>query len=767
MTDTSTQAAIKAEILQSLGAIAGGIPCTFQLAALNKGKGGKSYLTYGYFNDWKRLADEAHRLTTDKNVQSVYVNLQDIHPDCIARAENKMLDSAKAVSAGDVLCYRHFLIDIDRNGIKDISSSDNEKEQIRLVVEEIREFVQGDLNWPDPAFYGDSGNAYHLDFAVSLPANAETQALFKRCYQALNQMFGGDGIAIDASLADPNQLIKLYGTMQRKGDNTQARPWRWSKLLATYDTTPVTIEQLKALADRYQAPQSATTQTTTKTDSTKDLWWLAKTPEAVEKWAEDAEIKLGPRTAEGNGYKWSVECMTSTEHKDGAALILNNNGYLKYKCHHASCADKTVSDILAKHPAPIKKRSDSEKDTQETTNGEILNRYELWMDTLRSLGRTFKLNVLEDMVEVDGKRLDDIMRSRLYLEMASKGVNKTYADDCINVLASEKTYHPVQDYLNSLKPDGKNHLGLMLGHITGDGKTVEYSTGKQPLHAALITRWLLGCVARALDGDKEHAFKHQTPMLVFVGHQGIGKSSWVRWLVSGIGYEFHRESALDPHHPDHVRSAVTKWIWEVSELGASLRKGDRDALKGFITQEWHTYRKPWGKANITKPTLANFVGTVNPEIGFLDDPTGHRRFLPIHITKIDRDYQNAVDVNQMWAQVVHLYKNGESPELSAPERSAVQAAYTEHEVENPLQTYVQMYFDLDKDDHTKKAFTAEIMNRLRLFGVSISNNPKVAGRELNDALAPLGLKRELMSIAGIKGWGWRGIEPNKMQPPKP
>lgn len=765
MSDTNTQKAFKAEILKALDAIAVGMPCTFQLAALNKGKGGRSFLTYGYFSDWQKLADEAYKLTTNREVQSVYVNLQDIHPDCIARAENKMLSSARAVSAGDVVCYRNFLIDIDRKGIKDISSSNTEKEQIRQVVEEIRDFVQGELDWPDPAFYGDSGNGYHLSFAVSLPANAETQALFKQCYQALNQMFGSDLISIDASLADPNQLIKLYGTMTRKGDNVSQRPWRWSALLATYDTVALSLAQLKALADKYRAPQNATKQATTKNDG-KDLWWLAKTPAAVEEWAKAAEITLGERKSEGNGYKWSVDCLTSEEHTDGATLILNDNGYLKYKCHHNSCADKTVSDILAKHPAPIQKRNGEEKNAQAAL-GEIQNRYEVWMDILRSLGRDFKLNVLEDMVEVDGKRLDDIMRSRLHLEMASKGINKTYADDCINVLAAEKTYHPVQDYLNSLQPDGKNHLGIMLGHITGDGKTVKYSDCEQPLHAALITRWLLGCVARALDGDKEHAFKHQTPMLVIIGEQGKGKSSWVRWLVSGVGYEFHRESALDPHHPDHVRSAVTKWIWEVSELGASLRKGDRDALKGFITQEWHTYRKPWGRANITKPTLANFVGTVNPEIGFLDDPTGHRRFLPINITAINRDYQQAVDVNQMWAQVVAMYKNGESPELSAPEREALKAAYEEHEVENPLQTYVQMYFDVDPNDHTKKAFTAEIMNRLRLFGVSISNNPKVAGRELNDALAPLGLKRELMSIAGIKGWGWRGIEPNKMQPPKP
>jgi hypothetical protein len=399
--------------------------------------------------------------------------------------------------------------------------------------------------------------------------------------------------------------------------------------------------------------------------------------------------------------------------------------------------------------------------------GEIKSKADLWIDSLRSLPFTFQLNMLEDMVEVDGRRLDDVTRSKIHLEMASRDVSKTYVDDCINVVAAERTYHPVQDYLNGLEWDGQDHLEKMLQHIRGDDKIVSYPNGDTAqLHWLLIRRWLLGCVARALDGDKEHAFKHQTPMLVFVGKQGMGKSSWVRWLVSGVGYEFHRESPINPHNPEDIRSMVTKWIWEVSELGASLRKGDRDALKGFITQEWHTYRKPWGKASITKPTLCNFVGTVNLETGFLDDPTGHRRFLPIHVTAINRNYEKAVDINQLWAQVVHLYKKGETPELSKLERQALASIYEEHEVENPLQTYLQMYFEIDPGNTELKCFTANILSRLQEFNVSIVGNGKYAGREINDSLAPLGATRKKISIDGVKGWGWVGIAPNSRNAPR-
>jgi len=422
---------------------------------------------------------------------------------------------------------------------------------------------------------------------------------------------------------------------------------------------------------------------------------------------------------------------------------------------------KTLLDLV--NNAPIFKATSGPAAATADTKP-VLDKGALWVEALRSTAHTFALNVLEDTVEIDGRRLDDVTRSKIYLDMIGKGISKNYVDDCINVLSGENTYHPVQRYLNGLQWDGADQVDVLLSHIRGDGRTVVCADGStQPLHSILVFRWLLGCVARALDGDKATAFKHQTPMLVFVGGQGAGKSSFVRWLCSGIGYEFHQEGPVNPQKIEDQRSMVTKWIWEVSELGASLRRSDREAVKGFITQEWHTYRKPWGRSNITKPTLCNLVGSINGETGFLDDPTGHRRFLPVQITGLDWNYSKTVDVNQLWAQLVHLYRTGASPELTPAERTELAKIHAEHEIENPLLTYLQMYFTIAPG--IGQCFTATIIQRLQAFGVNLSSNTKVAGREINDVLAPLGLTRKSISIDGIKGWGWIGIQPKKLQPP--
>jgi predicted P-loop ATPase len=334
------------------------------------------------------------------------------------------------------------------------------------------------------------------------------------------------------------------------------------------------------------------------------------------------------------------------------------------------------------------------------------------------------------------------------------------------VVAQDNSYHPIQDYLLGLQWDGVKRLDQFFKFFKGKGAVAVYPDGTVvPLHELLIKRWLLGCVARALDGGKEEAFKHQTPVLVIIGKQGLGKSSLVRYLVSGVGYQYHQEGPIDPHSDRDKRSMVTKWIWEISELGSSLRKSDRDAFKGIVTQEWHTYRKPWDRYNITKPTLCNFVGTINPEIGFLDDPTGHRRFLPIELEAIERGYETAIDINQLWAEIVHLYLSGESPELSEVERDALAGVYESHEIENPMQTYISMYFSVAPGNKKMRASTAEIINRLRQFGVSVHNDVRIASRLLNDTLSPMGLERAMWRDSnGVQVRGWIGIEPNGKTP---
>lgn len=821
----------------------------------------------GYFDDRESFVRCVSNLDKSKQVKTVYATLNPVVSALMSRASNRLKaagSKAPTTSDADIVSRQRLLIDCDPFRPAEISSTQAELDAAVAKADEVEQYL---LSMGFPRFYaGISGNGAHRIGLIDLPNDEESKQLIGDFLEALNWRFGtvsddsaeakrqfNQGVinvGIDTTVFNASRITKVFGTLVRKGDDTTERPHRRAGITYMPDSPQVIpAELLEIVAQEYRDHKQVAAKQQAKPAiiangyahklPTGENW--CESVESVEEWFKDRNVTLGARetyTDHGYEYKWRVDCLTSSEHKDGAFICWGANKGLGYTCHHSSCKGKSWADArdiidpgrktvgatntgLGTTPSAsinagkggadvafvagmlqatiatghdiddlkpmISRLSDKERRDQSITDelskimkgSAAINKWldscghhgaseaDRWIAALRGFNIEFSLNRLEDEVEIDGERLEDVTRSRIYLDMKIHGAPKTYVDDAINVLAAEKSYHPIVDYLNNLKWDGNNHIMALMSCLHGNSQKVTYNGGRQmQLHHALIYRWLLGCVARAYESQELKAFKHQTPMLVFVGAQNVGKSSLIRWLVSGVGYQFHQEGQVRPDSTEDKRSMVIKWIWEVSELGATLRKSDREAMKSFITQERQTYRKPYGKAIITRPTLCNLAGSINSETGFLDDPTGNRRFLPVELTKIDWTYKGKVDVDQLWAQLVHLYRNGETPELAPVEKAALDTIHKEHEVENPLQTYVQMYFSVQPGVEKLRCFTAEIIQRLQEFDIKLSNSTKVAGREINDALVPLGLERKLLSIDGVKGWGWVGIAPNAKVPPK-
>lgn len=465
-------------------------------------------------------------------------------------------------------------------------------------------------------------------------------------------------------------------------------------------------------------------------DDTEPLFEKAIEPEQPEEWkAPTTEetitawlIKhgLGTTRTVGKLTKWKFDsCPTSHAHDDGAALSLRY-GVVTYKCEHASCKHHDWWSLLAMYDGDV-------VITPQTKSQQIKS-------SLRKYGN-FTLNRLEDMPEVDGNPIDDSELSEINLHMLDCGIDKKHIIDAINSVARESSYHPIKDYLDGLQYDGGSHLAEMLSYLTGDDDKIDGT----PVHQVFITKWMLGCVARVLQsGEKNNPFKHQNPMLILSGEQGIGKSSWVRWLCSGIGFDYHREGRLSAVSIEDQRSMITKWIWEVSEFAIDHKT--RDATKALITQENHTYRTPYAKRQITKPTLCNLVSTINPQGGILNDATGERRYMPVNIWAIDHDYAKHIDIDSVWAEVHHMYMNGASPKLTKEENQALNSARQQHRIENPLEEYIEMYFEITKDP-LDTLLSAEMIKHLEKQGVRLGNSIIGAGMNLRNALAFLGIEK--------------------------
>src|SRR5262249_40503091 len=143
---------------------------------------------------------------------------------------------------------------------------------------------------------------------------------------------------------------------------------------------------------------------------------------------------------------------------------------------------------------------------------------------------------------------------------------------------------------------------------------------------------------------------------------------------------------------------IEKWIWEVSELGATTRRADVEALKAFITKRTVTVRRSYGHYDTHRPAMASLIGTVNNEGGFLQDTSGNRRYLVVTLRHMDWDYAKNCDPNQVWAEAVVLYRAGEPWRLAPSEQAARDEINTHYQAPDPIEDAMRRYFMIDPQD---------------------------------------------------------------------
>jgi putative DNA primase/helicase len=382
------------------------------------------------------------------------------------------------------------------------------------------------------------------------------------------------------------------------------------------------------------------------------------------------------------------------------------------------------------------------------------------MADLAALGYAFVLNQLDDVIEVNGERLDDGLAAKIRTQMRDLGYkNMSALEDAYMAAAYENRYHPVRRYLDSLVWDGQDHFRRLCSHIKDKHDPIVYRNkdgevvSKTPVFTVWLYRWMLAAVA------KTYEKKVQGPVLVWDGNQGLGKSRLAAFLGCVLPDMF-LESPIHPDDKEHDRYLATRWIWEIAELGATTRRADREALKAFVTKNDVTFRKPYGRHPITKPALANFIGTINNEAGFLTDPTGERRFLVVTIESIDWGYEMSVDANQLWAQIVADYKQGERWELLPVEQKARDGMNSGYQRGDPIEDRIVHSFDIDKSKTDWFMFTSEILDHLRTMGAKDSDQALYNG--IGTAMRRLKIPTAQKTVGGQRGRGYYGIRKQEL-----
>jgi len=182
----------------------------------------------GYFDDFDKLADCAVRHSLA--AKGAYVTLNPLNPDLLARTANRLIRVGKnnpLTKDQDILRRLWLPLDFDPVRLAGVSSTDEEHSAAIDRARKVRSFLHAE-GWPIPIL-ADSGNGGHLLYRIDHPAHDE--GLIQKCLSAVAAKFDDERVTIDPAVFNPSRIWKLYGTISRKGDHTQGRPHRLSRIL--------------------------------------------------------------------------------------------------------------------------------------------------------------------------------------------------------------------------------------------------------------------------------------------------------------------------------------------------------------------------------------------------------------------------------------------------------------------------------------------------------------------------------------------------------
>ena len=188
---------------------------------------------------------------------------------------------------------------------------------------------------------------------------------------------------------------------------------------------------------------------------------------------------------------------------------------------------------------------------------------------------------------------------------------------------------------------------------------------------------LLAAVVRTDAPGEKH-----DEMVVLVGPQGIGKSTAWAWLLPPApdrprwfsdGLSFHDDQKRQ------VEALQGKVLVEASEMTGST-KAEVEIIKKFLSRTDDSVRLTYRRDPSPLLRRCVIVGTTNDPRCLPNDPSGLRRFVPVHCTAGD---PTAVRVfldeyrDQLWAEACHRMRGEKEPAYLPDKLKAAQKVAAE------------------------------------------------------------------------------------------
>ena len=255
----------------------------------------------------------------------------------------------------------------------------------------------------------------------------------------------------------------------------------------------------------------------------------------------------------------------------------------------------------------------------------------------------------------------------------------TKCADALALVFERYTFHPIKDYFKNLLWDGVERINTLF---------IDYLGAEDSNYTKTVTRKIIvAAVARVFNPGCKF-----DNMPVLSGKQGLGKST----IIKKLGQEWYSDSLTTVNGKEAYEQLQGVWILEMGEMMAT-KKADIEATKHFLSKTEDIYRVAYGRRTSRFPRQCIFIGTTNDR-EFLRDRTGNRRFWPIDVA-VNKPCKNVWDdftkyeIDQVWAEAIELWNQGEPLYLSGEEEKEAQRQQEEHSEESAKAGLIQEYLD--------------------------------------------------------------------------
>ena len=289
----------------------------------------REHIESGYF-DYEHISAVPEALKRLLSFRGVYVTVNPVNPDLLARAVNRLRPAGRNPTTADTDTVRRrwLLIDCDPRRASGVSSSNSEHESALAKAREIRDGLSS-LGWPKPVLT-DSGNGAQLMYRIDLPA--DDGELVRRVIGEIAKA-SSEQVAIDTSVHNPARIWRLPGTMNCKGDSIPERPHRMARILEEpQDIVSVSREQMHDIVSyQNEAPLA---------DVPDDEWKHTMPAFDLDSWIAQYCLELGSPQPWKGGRKWIFPvCPFNEAHTNKSAVLIQEpSGAVAFKCHHNGCS---------------------------------------------------------------------------------------------------------------------------------------------------------------------------------------------------------------------------------------------------------------------------------------------------------------------------------------------------------------------------------------------------------------------------------------------